>query len=312
MASSSSKLVCFALALAAATVLVAPCAAQNSPQDYLDPHNAVRSDVGVDPVSWDDTLAEYAQSYAAQRQGDCAFVHSGGSYGENLFCGSAGADWSASDAVGSWVDEKQYYDHDSNSCSAPEGKSCLKYFPVVTMTPRYNQKSMAFSSWKLACIGLAFAAALVAPCAAQNSAQNSAQDFVNLHNAAREAVGLGQVHWDDNVAAYAQSYAAQRQGDCTLMHSTNRPYGENIYMGPAGKAWSAADAVGLWVEEKQYYDHATNSCSAPVDKSCGHYTQIVWRDSTAIGCARVDCSNGGVFIICSYNPPGNVIGQSPY
>ncbi|TVU40944.1 hypothetical protein EJB05_14430, partial [Eragrostis curvula] len=161
---------------------------------------------------------------------------------------------------------------------------------------------MALSS-KLACFALALAAAVIAtPCSAQI---NSAQDFVNLHNAAREAVGLGQVHWDDNVAAYAQSYAAQRQGDCALKHSTNRPYGENIYMGPAGKAWSAADAVGLWVEEKQYYDHATNSCSAPADKSCGHYTQIVWRDSTAIGCARVDCSNGGVFIICSYNPPGN-------
>ncbi|TVU40951.1 hypothetical protein EJB05_14437, partial [Eragrostis curvula] len=170
---------------------------------------------------------------------------------------------------------------------------------------------MAFSS-NLACLALvlvAAATALVAPCAAQD---DLAQQFVDLHDAARKDVGLGPVHWDNNVAAYAQSYAAQRQGDCALIHSTNRPYGENIYMGPAGKAWSAADAVGLWVEEKQYYDHGSNTCSAPADKSCGHYTQIVWRDSTAIGCARVDCTNGGVFIICSYNPPGNVNGQSPY
>ncbi|CAN6222359.1 unnamed protein product [Urochloa humidicola] len=48
MAACSSKLPLVLLALAAATVLlVSPCAAQNSPQDYVDPHNAARSDVGV-------------------------------------------------------------------------------------------------------------------------------------------------------------------------------------------------------------------------------------------------------------------------
>jgi pathogenesis-related protein 1 len=67
MASSSPKLlaclVAAALALAA-IVVVSPSAAQNSPQDYVDSHNAVRADVGLSPVSWDDTMAAYAQSYA--------------------------------------------------------------------------------------------------------------------------------------------------------------------------------------------------------------------------------------------------------
>ncbi|XP_062189796.1 pathogenesis-related protein 1-like [Phragmites australis] len=166
---------------------------------------------------------------------------------------------------------------------------------------------MAYSP-KLACLALAFAAIVVAPCAAQNSPQ----DYVDLHNAARADVGVGLVSWDDNVAAYAQSYASQRQGDCALVHSSGGPYGENLFGGPAGADWSASDAVDLWVAEKQYYDHDSNSCSAPEGQSCGHYTQVVWRDSTAIGCARVVCDNGGVFIICSYDPPGNVIGQSPY
>ncbi|TVU40950.1 hypothetical protein EJB05_14436, partial [Eragrostis curvula] len=91
---------------------------------------------------------------------------------------------------------------------------------------------MASSSWKLACFALALAAAVVAapPCAAQNSAQ----DFVDLHNAARADVGVGPVSWDDNVAAYAQNYAAQRQGDCALQHSSNSPYGENIFAGTGG------------------------------------------------------------------------------
>uniref|UniRef100_A0A0D3FY33 SCP domain-containing protein n=1 Tax=Oryza barthii TaxID=65489 RepID=A0A0D3FY33_9ORYZ len=56
-----------------------------------------------------------------------------------------------------------------------------------------------------------------------------------------------------------------------------------------------------------------NSCSAPEGSSCLHYTQVVWRDSTAIGCARVVCDGDlGVFITCNYSPPGNFVGQSPY
>ncbi|KAJ1287637.1 hypothetical protein BS78_02G025900 [Paspalum vaginatum] len=129
------------------------------------------------------------------------------------------------------------------------------------------------------------ATVVVTPCAGQNSAQ----DFVEPHNAARAAAGVGPVSWDNGAH-----------------------YGENIVVGGAGKDWSTSDAVGLWVAEKQYYDHDTNSCSAPQGQSCLHYTQVVWRDSTAIGCGRVVCDNGGVFIPCNYSPAGNIIGQSPY
>ncbi|CAN6202954.1 unnamed protein product [Urochloa humidicola] len=172
----------------------------------------------------------------------------------------------------------------------------------------------AYSPMKLpTCIVLmALAAAVLAsPCAAQNDPQ----DYVDLHNAARNDVGVGNVSWDDTVAAYAESYAAQRQGDCALRHSGGGPdhYGENLFWGSAGGNWSAADAVGSWVAEKQWYDHDSNTCSAPQNSTCLHYTQVVWSNSTTIGCASVVCDNsGGVFITCNYNPPGNVAGESPY
>ncbi|CAL5091582.1 unnamed protein product [Urochloa decumbens] len=165
---------------------------------------------------------------------------------------------------------------------------------------------------KLAWLALAFAMAAVVATVTPCAAQNDPQDYVDLHNAARNDVGVGAVSWDDDVAAFAQSYAAERAGDCALQHSGGGPngYGENLFMGGAGADWSASDAVGLWVAEKQWYDHDSNSCAA--GETCGHYTQVVWRDSTAIGCARVVCDNGGIFITCNYNPPGNFEGQSPY
>ncbi|KAI4976416.1 hypothetical protein ZWY2020_050023 [Hordeum vulgare] len=99
--------------------------AQNSPQDYVSPHNAARSAVGVGAVSWSTKLQAFAQNYANQRINDCKLQHSGGPYGENIFWGSAGADWKASDAVNSWVSEKKDYDYGSNTCAA--GKVCGHY-----------------------------------------------------------------------------------------------------------------------------------------------------------------------------------------
>jgi pathogenesis-related protein 1 len=51
----------------------------------------------------------------------------------------------------------------------------------------------------------------------------------HLHNATREAVDVVTVSWDDNVAAFAQSWAAQLAGNCRLVHSSGSGYGENMY-----------------------------------------------------------------------------------
>ncbi|XP_031495349.1 pathogenesis-related protein 1-like [Nymphaea colorata] len=137
-------------------------------------------------------------------------------------------------------------------------------------------------------------------------AQNSPQDFLDPHNAARAAVGVGPLAWDDTVASYAQAYADQRAADCALMHSGGQ-YGENIYWN-SGDA-DAADAVSYWVSEEAYYDYNSNSC---IGGECLHYTQVVWRDTMYLGCAKVTCDSGGTFITCNYDPPGNIIGERPY
>lgn len=102
--------------------------AQNTPQDFLKAHNSARSQVGVGPMTWDTTVAAYAQNYANQRINDCQLVHSGGPYGENLFWGY-GLEYNATYAVNSWVSEKQYYNYATNTCAT--GKVCGHYTQVV-------------------------------------------------------------------------------------------------------------------------------------------------------------------------------------
>ncbi|XP_073140278.1 pathogenesis-related leaf protein 6-like [Henckelia pumila] len=141
-----------------------------------------------------------------------------------------------------------------------------------------------------------------------SNAQNSPQDYVNAHNTPRGQVGVGSVIWNVTLANYAQNYANQRIGDCALTHS-NGPYGENLAKGSS--SWfTGVEAVNLWMAEKSCYDYATNSCIG--GKPCLHYTQVVWHDSIRIGCARVQCSNGWYYVICSYDAPGNWVGERPY
>ncbi|KAI3444128.1 hypothetical protein Pfo_000793 [Paulownia fortunei] len=138
---------------------------------------------------------------------------------------------------------------------------------------------------------------------------NDAQQFLGVQNAARSALRLRPLVWDAKLARYAAWYANQRRGDCALQHS-NGPYGENIFWG-SGNGWTAAQAAAAWVSERRGYNYWSNSCS--YGQECGHYTQIVWRGTTRIGCARVVCYGGrGVFMICNYDPPGNYIGEKPY
>jgi len=138
-------------------------------------------------------------------------------------------------------------------------------------------------------------------------AQNSPTDYVNAHNAARSEVGVPNIVWNKTVAAFAQSYANKHKGDCQLIHSGGR-YGENL-AGSTGDL-SGSDAVKLWVSEKSNYYSNSNSCAA--GKVCGHYTQVVWENSLRLGCAKVRCDNGGTFITCNYDPPGNYVGERPY
>ncbi|CAN6876480.1 unnamed protein product [Brassica oleracea] len=142
----------------------------------------------------------------------------------------------------------------------------------------------------------------------RNKVNRASIEFLYAHNLVRARVGEPPLEWDGRLAAYARAWARQRVGDCRLVHS-NGPFGENIFWAGQNN-WRPIDVVKVWADENKFYDVNGNTCEP--GQMCGHYTQIVWRDSTKVGCARVDCSNGGLYAICVYNPPGNFEGENPF
>ncbi|KAL6270712.1 hypothetical protein ACE6H2_027623 [Prunus campanulata] len=138
--------------------------------------------------------------------------------------------------------------------------------------------------------------------------QNSQQDYLNAHNVARKQVGIPNITWDSTVEAYAKNYANSRAADCNLVHS-NGTYGESLAKGSG--SFTGTAAVNLWVAEKPNYNYTSNSCVE--GQQCLHYTQVVWKNSVRLGCARVQCTNNGWwFVTCNYDRPGNYVGQRPY
>lgn len=132
--------------------------------------------------------------------------------------------------------------------------------------------------------------------------------ITSAHNDVRAQVGVGALAWSNEIGAYAQAWAEHLAGNgCQLAHhSGGKPYGENLFWG--SQPSTAAAVVTQWAAERSAYDHATGACSG----TCGHYTQLVWSKSTALGCGVASCAGGGEIWVCNYDPAGNVMGEAPY
>jgi pathogenesis-related protein 1 len=132
-----------------------------------------------------------------------------------------------------------------------------------------------------------------------------AQEMLALHNAMRSDVQLPPLQWSNALAAYSQKWADTLLAKNLSLHNPNSPYGENIFITGTGSDPSLA--VRQWAAESTDYSYRTNSCRS----DCGHYTQLVWRDTAKVGCAVARGQRRDIWV-CSYDPPGNYRGEWPY
>ncbi len=138
------------------------------------------------------------------------------------------------------------------------------------------------------------------------------KDAFNRNNEIRAELYSGSnLAWSTVIAQSAQKYANILAVNGEFSHS-HWEYGENLFA--ASYSVNYTDAINSWYAEKSDYSYADNSCTPGAQ--CGHYTQLIWRNTTEFGCGsaiyEVGQYQGWEVIVCQYNPPGNYIGQKPY
>ncbi|MEG3143603.1 CAP domain-containing protein [Sphingomonas sp. RT2P30] len=136
------------------------------------------------------------------------------------------------------------------------------------------------------------------------------------HNAARAAVGVAPLVWDDRLATDAAAYAATLARENRFEHAAQPQgpsrEGENLWMGTRD-AFGFDEMLGHWVAERRYYRAAPTPDFSSTGRwgDVAHYTQMVWRTSTTVGCALAS-NRDNDYLVCRYAPPGNVVGQRAF
>lgn len=170
------------------------------------------------------------------------------------------------------------------------------------------------------------------------------------HNKARNRNGLNSLVWDKALEQKALDWGkflvqTENKGKCTpLRHpgtdggsleelNTYLPnnWGQNLYQAsgitiqedgsivPSDPS-SPENATKGWYAECAKYKKPSKDRNIPDDfMSSGHYTQLMWKDATKLGCARIPCEDTvidsknkykskGSMIVCDYDK-GNIGGE---
>ena len=123
--------------------------------------------------------------------------------------------------------------------------------------------------------------------------------WITEHNRLRASVNQAPVKWNDVIASGAETYAK----NCKFEHSNQATrklgstlLGENLGTGSPYNMYDEKKIFGLWEDEKQFYKYPQGPSG-----ETGHYTQIINKNVTDIGCGCANC-NGSRMCVCRYLP----------
>ncbi|KAG9194988.1 hypothetical protein G6011_00108 [Alternaria panax] len=140
------------------------------------------------------------------------------------------------------------------------------------------------------------------------------------HNAARANHNAGPLTWDSECEANARIAASR----CSFEHYIPKGagQGQNLFV-VSGDAFNATAGISeswYWGELNLMMPwFGKSNLPHEVFEQVGHLTQMVWKETTKVGCVSLDCGmamtvNGqgstmNKYTVCNYSPAGNFGGQ---
>ncbi|KAL2845172.1 CAP domain-containing protein [Aspergillus pseudodeflectus] len=154
-----------------------------------------------------------------------------------------------------------------------------------------------------------------APAPTTNTYQGNVLYSHNVHRANHSSTDLT---WSSDLEASAQALAAS----CVYQHDTSingGGYGQNIGYGVSSDEVAVMISNLMYNDEAPYFENLYGQASPDMSlfEKWGHFSQIVWKGTTQVGCATVVCNSLGnvdsatavPFTVCNYSPPGNYDGE---
>jgi uncharacterized protein YkwD len=129
------------------------------------------------------------------------------------------------------------------------------------------------------------------------------------HNLYRAKHGVPPLVLSPQLNDAAQHYAEQLARTQRLVHSGNKQYGENLFASRSSDQALPRPEVVVdhWYNEIQKYNFNKPGFQA----GTGHFTQLVWKSSKALGMGIAQAADGTWYVVGNYSPPGNISGQFP-
>ncbi|XP_075750485.1 scoloptoxin SSD976-like [Rhipicephalus microplus] len=147
--------------------------------------------------------------------------------------------------------------------------------------------------------------------------------ITRFHNELRQTLALGKLggfppaadmlllEYDGEVARRAQvhSQSCRFQHGCFGCGQVRGYIGQNLFLAPRGN-WE--QAIRTWWEEHRSTsrDIVGRFNFSPRN---GHFTQMAWSRTAKVGCGATDCPQlNGRYMVCNYEPGGNMLRQPVY
>ncbi|XP_071818974.1 cysteine-rich secretory protein 2-like isoform X2 [Apostichopus japonicus] len=156
------------------------------------------------------------------------------------------------------------------------------------------------------------------------------KEILNAHNTYRLEVtpassNMNEMLWSSKLAEQAQEWS----NGCFYEHpdkSVHPDYvgiGQNLFIAWLDEGGEnppvVTKPVDLWYNEVGDFSYPMNACRKGA--VCGHYTQVVWAETTKVGCGIKFCRRArsskrtyenAWLVTCNYSPAGNMPGVKPY